>query len=393
GHTLVLRDKQAQLKGSQGLNAKFSPGGLVDVEYAVQFLQLFHGRRLPSLRDPNTETSLESLLEEGILDPGEFEKLYQGYIFLRRLIDALRMVRGHSRDLVVPPRGSHEFLLLAKRMGYLPTPRYEPDAQLEWDLSHALRAVRSIFARRFLAETGTVGQDEPTQPTGGGAVSVSAAFLDPEAPREQVRRALQWLGVRDNRTGEVLVQDMLAQVREKGILCAALVVAAPKLRASPDPEAVLRHLGQYLEAVPDPDYFVRQLLNHPYLSEILIKAFGHSDYLATILIRHPEYLIALGDPRALEKPKLVSEFGREIAELGLELQDAREAMHDLRRYRNRVYLRIGLRNIYLGESLCRITAEFSQLSNAIIESAFRLTMAQAGTLALGDGVCVSALGE
>src|SRR5690606_21535596 len=49
GHTLVLRDKQAQLKGSQGLNAKFSPGGLVDVEYAVQFLQLFHGRRLPSL--------------------------------------------------------------------------------------------------------------------------------------------------------------------------------------------------------------------------------------------------------------------------------------------------------------------------------------------------------
>src|SRR5690606_28893269 len=76
GHTLVLRDKQAQLKGSQGLNAKFSPGGLVDVEYAVQFLQLFHGRRLPSLRDPNTETSLESLLEEGILDPGEFEKLY-----------------------------------------------------------------------------------------------------------------------------------------------------------------------------------------------------------------------------------------------------------------------------------------------------------------------------
>src|SRR5690606_9341142 len=127
---------------------------------------------------PNTETSLESLLEEGILDPEEFEKLYQGYIFLRRLIDALRMVRGHSRDLVVPPRGSHEFLLLAKRMGYLATPRYEPDAQLDWDLSHALRAVRGIFARRFLAETGPLGQAEPAHPAGGGDVSVSAAFLD-----------------------------------------------------------------------------------------------------------------------------------------------------------------------------------------------------------------------
>ena len=111
----------------------------MEVEYAVQFLQLAHGRRLPSLREPNTETALGVLLEEGILAPSEFEHLFKAYVFLRRLINALRMVRGHARDLVVPARGSDAFLYLAKRMGYRPTARYEPDSQLDWDLRHALQ--------------------------------------------------------------------------------------------------------------------------------------------------------------------------------------------------------------------------------------------------------------
>ena len=154
------------------------------------------------------------------------------------------------------------------------------------------------------------------------------------------------------------------------------MVAAPKLRASPDPEKVLRHLGQYLEALPDPDYFVRQLLNHPYLNEILIKAFGHSDYLAHILIRQPEYLMALGDAAALEKPKLAEEFRREIQDMFRDGGDFEEAMDMLRRYRNREYLRIGLRDIWLGEHLHRITAEISQLSNALIESVFGHSLAE-----------------
>ncbi|MDQ3000837.1 MAG: hypothetical protein M3Y08_06210 [Fibrobacterota bacterium] len=394
GHTLTLREKQIDLKGSRGINAKFSPGGLVEVEYATQFLQLRHGRRLAILREPNTETAMEALLEEGILDPSEFEKLYRGYAFLRRLINALRMVRGHSRDLIVPPRGSDGFLYLAKRMGYLPTTRFEPDAQLDWDLKHVLRDVHAIFANRFLEPTNGAG--EGTEPENGNGleveISITAAFLDPEASREKMMEAVERLGAGNTALAADLVKSMLELVREKGILCAALVVAAPKLRASPDTEAVLRHLGQYLEAVPDPDYFVRQLLNHPYLNEILIKAFGHSDYLANILIRQPEYLIALGDASALEKPKLLPEFQRDIIELtpGGDYEAAVEA---LRRYRNREYLRIGLRDIWLGEHLHRITAEISSLSNALVEAVYGLSMAAAETLALRDAVSVIALGK
>ncbi|HKP97820.1 MAG TPA: hypothetical protein VJ385_18935, partial [Fibrobacteria bacterium] len=386
--------KQVDLKGSNGINAKYSPGGLVEVEYAAQFLQLRHGRRHPALREPNTETALEELLEEDILDPAEFEKLYQGHAFLRRLINALRMVRGHSRDLIVPQRGTDAFLYLAKRMGYLPTARFEPDAQLEWDLKHVLRDVHDIFARRFL-EGAYSGPSEAEAQSGqaGGEVSITAAFLDPDASPDLLRKALERLGVEASPSGPELVKGLLSPVREKGILCAALVVAAPKLRASPDAAAVLRHLGQYLEAVADPDYFVRQLLNHPYLHEILIKAFGHSEYLTGILLRQPDYLLALGDSQALEHAKLPAVFHSEIADLLPDAESPEEAFEVLRLYRNREYLRIGLRDIWLGEHLHRITAEVSHLSNALIEAVFAITLVEAGIAALGRGISVIALGK
>jgi glutamate-ammonia-ligase adenylyltransferase len=384
GNSLELRQRQAELLG-KGMNAKFSPGGLVEVEYTVQFLQLQHGRKHLSLREPNTETTLEALLEEGILEPSEFEILYRAYVFLRRLINGLRMVRGHARDLLVPPRGSDAFSHLAKRMGYLPGPRYDAESQLDWDLKHAMRDVQTLFRRRFLAAPGETVDKAPE--------SLSAAFLDPDASPERLAMALDRLGLPGIPNAASLLRGMLDLVREKGILGAALLVAAPRLRTSPDPESVLRHLGQYLESVPDPDYFVRQLLNHPYLHEILIKAFGHSDYLAGILVRQPEYLMALGDAHALEKPKLLNQFRREIIQLPGGSTGYEDSLDALRRYRNREYLRIALRDIWLGETLLRITLEISQLSNALIESVFGITMAMAETSGLRDGVVVIALGK
>jgi glutamate-ammonia-ligase adenylyltransferase len=383
-HTLDLRAQQAAVLG-KGLNAKFSPGGLVEVEYAVQFLQLRHGRKHPSLREPNTEAVLEALLEEGILQPSEFEILYRAYVFLRRLINGLRVVRGHSRDLLVPARGTDAFGHLAKRLGYLPGSRYDAESQLDWDLKHAMRDVHALFARRFLGEA--------IDPSADGLDSLTAAALDPQAQPERLARALAGLGLDGIPNAPALLRSMLDTVREKGILSAALLVAAPKLRTSPDPESVLRHMGQYLEAVPDPDYFVRQLLNHPFLHEILIKAFGHSDYLATILVRQPEYLLTLGDSHALEKPKLLNQFRREIVEFFPRGRGYDDSLDGLRRYRNREYLRIALRDIWLGETLLRITLEISQLSNALIEATFGITMAMAETSSLRDGIAVIALGK
>ncbi len=113
----AMRDKQIrQLVTPDTFNAKLSPGGLVDIEYLVQGLQMMHGRDHTVVRSPNTRQAMKGLEVAGILSPEQRLGLRDAYRFLRRLIDALRMVRGDAMDLTVPPRQSDEFRFLARRM-------------------------------------------------------------------------------------------------------------------------------------------------------------------------------------------------------------------------------------------------------------------------------------
>jgi len=115
----AMREKQVrQLVQGGTLNAKLSPGALVDCEYLVQGLQITHGHQHPSVRSTNTLEATQALHACGVLPDEEYNTLRESYIFQRHLIDALRVVRGHARDLTVPPPESEEFGFLARRLGY-----------------------------------------------------------------------------------------------------------------------------------------------------------------------------------------------------------------------------------------------------------------------------------
>ena len=113
----AMRDRQVrQLVRAGTFNAKLSPGGLVDSEYLVQGWQLEHGQRYPGVRTTNTLEAIDSLHDVGVLDDPAWSALREAYVFQRRLIDALRVVRGDARDLTVPPRDAAEFIFLARRL-------------------------------------------------------------------------------------------------------------------------------------------------------------------------------------------------------------------------------------------------------------------------------------
>lgn len=113
----ALRDKQIRQLVTPGtFHAKLSPGGLVDIEYLVQGLQLIHGGRFPSVRTPNTREAMKALEAVGAMTAEQRLLLRDAHRFMRRLIDALRMVRGDATDLTVPARQTEEHRLLARRM-------------------------------------------------------------------------------------------------------------------------------------------------------------------------------------------------------------------------------------------------------------------------------------
>ena len=115
----AMRERQVRHLVTAGtVNAKFSPGGLVDAEYVIQGLQIRHGHADPTLRVTNTLEALAALAQAGIVSAENYARLREAYVFLRRLINALRMVRGNSKDLTVPAPDSEDFAFLARRLGY-----------------------------------------------------------------------------------------------------------------------------------------------------------------------------------------------------------------------------------------------------------------------------------
>jgi glutamate-ammonia-ligase adenylyltransferase len=138
----AMRERQVRHLVTGGtFNAKFSPGGLVDIEYLIQGLQINHGAQNPSLRLTNLRDAMSALHGAGILSNDDYTRLRKAHTFMRWLVDSLRVVRGNSKDVTMPSYGSDEFIFLARRL------RYEDAEHLRNDLTRFVADVQEINSR------------------------------------------------------------------------------------------------------------------------------------------------------------------------------------------------------------------------------------------------------
>jgi glutamate-ammonia-ligase adenylyltransferase len=152
-NALHLRERQCRELVPPGrFNVKLSPGALVEVEYAVQYLQLEHGRERQELRTTETLLGLDRLAAAGLLRADEREALRAAYLFWRAVADAMRMVRGHARDLLLPEKGTDEMRFLARRLGYSGADWDEAASAFASDVERHRAAVSGFFGRRFRGE-------------------------------------------------------------------------------------------------------------------------------------------------------------------------------------------------------------------------------------------------
>ena len=136
----AMRERQVRhlVKGGT-FNPKFSPGGLVDVEYLVQGLQITHGHDLPALRQTNTRKAMAALAQAGILSAEDYSRLRKAHTFLRWLIDSLRVVRGNAKDVTMPVENTEEMAFLARRVNFADDP-----ARLHSELMRYTEDVREL---------------------------------------------------------------------------------------------------------------------------------------------------------------------------------------------------------------------------------------------------------
>lgn len=124
-------------------NVKSGYGGLVDIEFAVQTLQLKHGTDIPNIREPNTLLAIDKLQEFGVLTENQRTGLSEAYRFLRRVENALRIV--HDRSLDALPTQRTELGHLAKRLGYADTEETQTVEAFLQDYGKWTETTRSLF--------------------------------------------------------------------------------------------------------------------------------------------------------------------------------------------------------------------------------------------------------
>jgi glutamate-ammonia-ligase adenylyltransferase len=127
-------------ESSRGKNPKTGRGGLVDVEFAAQFLQLAHGHDHPAVRVGSTPVALHRLREAGLLREAHFEPLSEGYEFLRRVELRLRIVHDFAIDHL--PDHGPTLRQLARRLGYAGP---DPGARFLGEYARITAAVRQAF--------------------------------------------------------------------------------------------------------------------------------------------------------------------------------------------------------------------------------------------------------
>lgn len=124
------------------LNPKTGHGGLVDVEFTAQYLQLRYGMQSEAVRTSNTLRAIAALLAERRLSRADSDVLRQGYLFHRRVENRLRLVHGFSLEHL--PTSGRPLALLARRLGYL---GIDPGPQFLSDYRRYTDRVREVYAR------------------------------------------------------------------------------------------------------------------------------------------------------------------------------------------------------------------------------------------------------
>ena len=153
-----MRERMGRERGGydpNSRNIKLGEGGIVEIEFVVQMLQLRYGGQIEPLRTSNTLEALKALASHGLLAKEEAEPLRDSYLFLRRLENRLRMLSEQASDSL--PSSPSKLESLALRMGYPSSSGKEARGALLADLDRHRATVRRLYQEIFRRESSPEG--------------------------------------------------------------------------------------------------------------------------------------------------------------------------------------------------------------------------------------------
>ncbi len=357
-----LREKQFRHKTETGkINAKFSAGGLVDLEYGVQVLQIMHGETDLRLRTPRIQEALQAMADAEVCPVMEAARLSEAYVFLRRLINGLRMLRGSARDLFLPETDSGEFEHLARRMGYVRKGGLESGQRLRLDMETHMASVR-LFVNRYFGPGSLPG------PRYGVATVADLVLSDAPSPdlREDI---LSREGFANPERAFTNLKALAGKDMRRDAFVRLALLSFDLLRTKPDPDMALNNWERFIHSVGSPEFHFNLLLSQPMRLDILMAVFAGSQFLSDTLIRNPGFFEWLMIPDILHRNRRRDDLDAELLQAARTFRGREAWLNKMRRFRRREILRVGVRDIFLGVPTETVMTELSTLAEALLQAA------------------------
>ncbi|MGV0393110.1 bifunctional [glutamine synthetase] adenylyltransferase/[glutamine synthetase]-adenylyl-L-tyrosine phosphorylase [Corynebacterium riegelii] len=278
-------------EGVRSRELKLGYGGLRDVEFAVQLLQLVHGRIDATLRTRNTIDALEALSQGGYVGREDAKALIGAYEFLRLLEHRLQLQRFKRTHQLPEADDERRMRWLARSAGFVASTSKSAIGEMEAELKRVRDTVSTLHERLFY------------RPLLGAVVDLTVGEAALSA--DDVKARLAALGYRHPARAydhlAALVKGTSRKAKLQAILLPTLMTW---LASTADPGAGLLNYRKLSEAAEDKPWFLRMLRDEGVVSMRLMKILGNSPYTSDLIIAAPEVVKLLGDgsagPRLIE---------------------------------------------------------------------------------------------
>ncbi|MEU5881605.1 bifunctional [glutamine synthetase] adenylyltransferase/[glutamine synthetase]-adenylyl-L-tyrosine phosphorylase [Spirillospora sp. NPDC047279] len=335
---------------------KLGPGGLRDVEFAVQLLQLVHGRADATLRVPATLDALTVLSHGGYVGRDDAAALTSAYRFLRRVEHLIQLYRLRRTHLV--PDDTDDLRRLGRALGLRTDPVGEFTALWRRHAREVRRIHEKLFYRPLLRAVARLPGEE--------------ARLTPEAARTR----LEALGFDDPAGALRHIEALTSGVsRRAAIQRTLLPVMLGWFADAPDPDAGLLGFRQVSDALGTTPWYLRLLRDEVTVAERMARVLASSRYATDLLLRAPEAVAMLGNetglaPRPYETLRVEAMAAVKRRADGLETA-AEDAVAVVRGLRRRELFRVAVADLLDLADVRAVGESLTDITTVTIEAALR----------------------
>ncbi|MEO5678758.1 MAG: hypothetical protein ABIS47_03730 [Acidimicrobiales bacterium] len=365
-------EAQVARKGLTQRELKRGRGGIRDIEFAVQLLQLVHGRADEALRTPSTLAALAEMAEAGYVGSEDARLLAEAYTFLRVVEHRLQLV-DEAQVHAVPTQVA-ALLHLARVLGFRDDERTTAVARFEAELVRHQAIARSIHERLFFrplleAFTTTPGPSGPSERGTPGPSGPSARETPAPLTIEAARERLSALGFTDaERTRQAVLELTRGMRRASRLMSALLPLLLEWLSESPDPDLGLLGLRTLATGSHRSARLAETFRESPEAARRLCTVVGTSRLLTSVVEHQPELLGWLADDLDLVPREREDLLSRARAAVAVRDPDHRAAA--LQRLRQAEVFRIAAADL-LGRLPAGATVgtSLSALAEAVLQAA------------------------